>query len=152
MVAGSTPVLVHNINLCELNAEPTAAKTHFADVTVHDADGDIVDEYSLRSGAQTPAEKAMGPRGADILSHTENRAARMAGGVPTYGNKVVSGDEFFNESPVPQDGYVVIRGTNEPCSNCMGAMTRAAQDTGSTFVYMWPGEEEGTMNWWQTSG
>ncbi|MFF7158768.1 hypothetical protein [Streptomyces sp. NPDC008139] len=73
----------------------------------------------------------------------------MSGGVPSYGTRIVWNDEFFLEKPVPYDGYVVISGTLTPCSSCMGAMRRAAEDTGSTFVYMWP-DGNGGMSWWQT--
>ncbi|WP_413252866.1 hypothetical protein [Streptomyces brevispora] len=54
------------------------------------------------------------------------------------------------EYPVPLDGSVIISGTRSPCSNCMGAMNRAAQDTGSTFVYIW--KEAGKHAWWSSSG
>ncbi|MFJ7190264.1 hypothetical protein [Streptomyces bacillaris] len=58
--------------------------------------------------------------------------------------------EFFLEKPVPLDGYVVINGNRSPCSSCMGAMRRGAQDTGSTFVYIW--EQAGRPAWWSVSG
>jgi hypothetical protein len=144
--AGSAPVLVHNADLDELNACPTSRTTHWADVTVHDADGTLLHQYRIRSGAQTPAESAMG-RGGETLSHTENRAARMAGGVPSYGGKVVHDDDFFLDAPVPEGGSVIITGTRPPCTSCRGAMTRAAEDVAATFVYMWEGA--GRMNWWQ---
>ncbi|MFD4501540.1 ricin-type beta-trefoil lectin domain protein [Streptomyces sp. NPDC058457] len=149
VLAGTTPILVHNVDLGALNACPTTATTHTAQVTVHDSSGNILHDYDIRSGAQTPPEQAMG-RGGETLSHTENRAARMAGGVPSYGTKIIYDDEFFGDMPVPLDGYVIINGTRPPCSSCMGAMTRGAQDTGSTFVYIW--EEAGKPAWWSTSG
>jgi hypothetical protein len=149
VVAGNTPVLVHNIDLPALNACPTSPTTHWANTDTFDASGTPVDSYPIRSGAQTPAEQAMG-RGGETLSHTENRVARMSGGVPTYGGRVVNGDEFFGDSPVPEGGYVVIEGTRPPCSSCMGAMTRASEDTGATFAYFWEHPEEGTQ-WWQTN-
>ncbi|MEU0703172.1 hypothetical protein ACFY9H_10380 [Streptomyces bacillaris] len=141
--------MVHNIDLDALNACPTSANTHTASVTVHDSGGRVLHDYDIRSGAQTAAERAMG-RGGETLSHTENRAARMAGGVSSYGTKLVKGDEFFLEKPVPLGGYVVINGTRSPCSSCMGAMRRGAQDTGSTFVYIW--EQAGRPAWWSVSG
>lgn len=149
VLAGTTPILVHNVDLGALNACPTTATTHTAQVTVHDSSGTILHDYDIRSGAQTPAEQAMG-RGGETLSHTENRAARMASGVPSYGTKIIYNDEFFGDMPVSLDGYVIINGTRPPCSSCMGAMTRGAQDTGSTFVYIW--EEAGNPAWWSTSG
>ncbi|MEV0570881.1 polymorphic toxin-type HINT domain-containing protein, partial [Dactylosporangium sp. NPDC050588] len=147
VVVDGVPVLVHNVDLDALNACPGTSTTHYAQVEVHDAQGVRVDSYPIRSGQQTPAEAAMG-RGGETLSHTENRVARMSGGVPSYGQNVVWNDEFFMERPVPDGGYVVITGTRSPCSSCRGAMTRAAEDTGARFVYMW--EEGGVMNWWQT--
>lgn len=149
MLAGDVPILVHNIDLGALNSCPTTVTTHTASVTVHDSSGNILHDYDIRSGAQTPAEQAMG-RGGETLSHTENRAARMAGGVSSYGTKLVKGDEFFLEKPVPLDGYVIINGSRPPCSSCMGAMRRGAEDTGSTFVYIW--EEAGKPAWWGASG
>lgn len=74
----------------------------------------------------------------------------MSGGVPSYGSKIVHDDEFFGDYPVPTDGCVIIRGTRPPCSSCMGAMNRAAQDTALTFVYMW--KEAGKHAWWSVSG
>jgi hypothetical protein len=61
----------------------------------------------------------MGQRGGETLSHTENRAARMSGGVRSYGSRVVHSDEFFGDYPVSTDGYVIIRGTRPPCFSCM---------------------------------
>ncbi|MEV5752124.1 LamG-like jellyroll fold domain-containing protein [Actinoallomurus sp. NPDC052308] len=150
VLAGTTPVLVHNIDLAQLNSCPGTKTTHYAQVSVLDAEGNVIHDYDIRSGEQQPAEKAMGPRGAETLSHTENRAARMAGGVPSYGSRIVYDDEFFLEHPVPVDGYVIVQGTRRPCSSCMGAMRRAAQDTSSTFVYLW--NESGRWNWWTASG
>ncbi|MFI6639383.1 polymorphic toxin-type HINT domain-containing protein [Streptomyces sp. NPDC050504] len=150
VLAGTTPVLVHNVDLDALNACPATKKTHFASVTVHDSRGKVLHEYDIRSGAQRPSEKAMGLRGGEALSHTENRAARMAGGVPSYGKKISKDDEFFMDTPVPLNGYVVIDGTAPPCPSCMGAMRRAAEDTGSTFTYIW--DNSGKAAWWSASG
>ncbi|WP_368669293.1 hypothetical protein [Streptomyces hyaluromycini] len=102
----------------------------------------------MRSGNQQPSEQAMG-RGGEALSHTENRVARMSGGVPTYGTRVVTGDEFFLDSPAPEGGYVVTTGARPPCSSCRGAMTRTAEDTGATFAYLWKDPQDG-WQWWQT--
>ncbi|WP_327007722.1 polymorphic toxin-type HINT domain-containing protein [Dactylosporangium sp. NBC_01737] len=148
VVVGGEPVLVHNVDLNALNACPGTSTTHYAQVDVFDSQGVRVDSYPIRSGQQTPAESARGPRGGETLSHTENRVARMSGGVPSYGANVVWDDEFFLERPVPDGGYVVIEGTRSPCSSCRGAMSRAAEDTGAVFAYVW--EENGMMNWWQT--
>ncbi|WP_240662795.1 RHS repeat-associated core domain-containing protein [Streptomyces sp. WAC 06738] len=115
--------------------------THYADVSVHNPDGSVRVEYSLRSGYQTPQEQALGwPNGA-MASHTENRAARMSGGSPT---RPIPGDPYANLAPVGPGDSVVLNGTRPPCPQCMGAMNRAAEETGANFVYMW-----GNGNWWQ---
>ncbi|MFE3856706.1 hypothetical protein ACFXPN_36925 [Streptomyces griseorubiginosus] len=148
-MAGGTPILVHNVDLCDLNAGETSSTTHWAHATIHDATGAIVHEFDIRSGNQTPSEKSMG-RGGETLSHTENRIARMIGGVPMYGQKVVGDDEFFSDTPVPEGGYVVIRGTRPPCSSCRGAMTRGAEDTGAVIAYYWESAPDVVEGWWQT--
>jgi hypothetical protein len=148
VLAGTTPVLVHNVDLGELNSCPVSPTTHWADVSVHESNGDVVQNYAVRSGAQRPSEAAVG-RGGETLSHTENRVARMSGGVPSYGQRIVGDDEFFLENPVPENGHVVIQGTRPPCSSCQGAMNRAAEDTASTFTYFW--EEEGGVRVWQST-
>ncbi|MFF4630145.1 ricin-type beta-trefoil lectin domain protein [Streptomyces griseorubiginosus] len=149
VMAGGTPILVHNVDLCDLNAGETSNTTHWAHATIHDADGAIVHEFDIRSGNQTPSEKSMG-RGGETLSHTENRIARMIGGVPMYGAKVVGDDEFYNDTPVPEGGFVVIRGTRPPCSSCRGAMTRGAEDTGAVIAYYWESAPDEVEGWWQT--
>ncbi|MGV9890635.1 ricin-type beta-trefoil lectin domain protein [Streptomyces sp. NPDC003395] len=151
VVAGSTPILVHNANLPDM-CGPVTSDTHFADVTVADAEGNVVDQYKIQSGSTTPEEAALGEARARQAVHTENRAARAAGGVPTVGDEVIEGDPFFLASPVPQDGTVTIRGTRPPCSNCKGAMNRAAEDTQSTFIYIWLGKKGNLRTWTSTSG
>ncbi|WP_432151515.1 hypothetical protein [Streptomyces sp. bgisy029] len=74
----------------------------------------------------------------------------MAGGVSSYGTKLVKTDEFFLEKPVPWGGCVVIDGTRPPCSSCMSAMRRGAQNARLTFVYIW--QNAGRPAWWSTSG
>ncbi|GAB1646586.1 RHS repeat-associated core domain-containing protein [Krasilnikovia sp. MM14-A1259] len=148
VLAGTTPVLVHNVDLGALNSCPVSPTTHWADVSVHDSEGNIIYDYSVRSGAQRPSEAAVG-RGGETLSHTENRVARMSGGVPSYGSRIVGDDEFFMEKPVPEGGHVVIQGSRPPCSSCQGAMNRAAEDTGSTFTYFW--EHEFGVRVWQST-
>ncbi|MFC9028992.1 hypothetical protein ACOZFM_16780 [Streptomyces arboris] len=143
------PDLGPHIDLGALNACPASATMHTVSVTVHDRGGRILHDCDIRSGAQTPAEQDM-RRGGETLSHTENRAARMAGGVSSYGTKLVKSGEFFLEKPAPLGGYVVIDRTRPPCASCMGAMRRGAQNAGSTFVYIW--QNAGRPAWWSPSG
>ncbi|MER6270138.1 hypothetical protein [Streptomyces sp900105755] len=109
-------------------------------------------QYGIQSGSTTPEEAALGEARARQAVHTENRAARAAGGVPTVGDELIEGDPFFLASPVPEDGTVTIEGTRPPCSTCKGAMNRAALDTQSTFIYLWPGKDGALRTWTSASG
>ncbi|MEU3353172.1 LamG-like jellyroll fold domain-containing protein [Streptomyces sp. NPDC037389] len=121
VVADAAPVLVHNANLPEI-CGPITAKTHFADVEVYDAHGSQIDSYSLRSGATTPEEASLGEGRARQAVHTENRAARAAGGAPMIKDHVILDDPFWGASPVPEDGLVRITGTRPPCGPCQKQM------------------------------
>jgi large repetitive protein len=151
VLADNTPILVHNANLPEMCGVVTA-DTHFADVTVADSEGNVVDQYQIQSGSTTPEEAALGEARARQAVHTENRAARAAGGVPTVGDEQIDNDPFFLASPVPEGGTVTIEGTRFPCPNCKGAMNRAALDTQSTFIYLWPGKNGDIRTWTSVSG
>jgi hypothetical protein len=146
VAAGTVLILVHNADLPDL-CGPVTKDTHYVKVTVRDADGNIIDTYELRSGSTTPEEAAMGEAQARQVVHTENRAARASGGVSLVGGKIIEGDPFFMASPVPEGGSVTIEGTNEACSNCKGAMNRAAEDTGSTFFYQWVDGDGDPLYW-----
>ncbi|WP_424213962.1 ricin-type beta-trefoil lectin domain protein [Streptomyces sp. BI20] len=147
VVSAGVPVLVHNADLPDLCGEVTP-KTHFADVEVLDEHGTVIDSYSLRSGARTPAEAALKEGQVRIATHTEHRAARAAGGAPMVKDTVITGDEFFMASPVPFGGTVRITGTKAPCGNCQRAMNLAAEDTASTFIYIWKDEKTGQPRNW----
>ena len=115
---------------------------------VLDRRGHVVYEYSLRSGDQKSAESALGfPRGM-LASHTENRAARMAGGPSVLGEVPIVGDPYAGLAPAGRGYAVVIEGIRPPCGTCMGAMNRAAASTGAIFVYLW--SSAGRTNWWQS--
>ncbi|MFI5973000.1 LamG-like jellyroll fold domain-containing protein [Streptomyces sp. NPDC051452] len=148
VAADGVLLLVHNANLPEV-CGPVTKNTHFANVTVHDADGNMIDSYSLRSGATTPEEASIGVGRARQAVHTENRAARAAGGAPMIGDHVIVDDPFFAASPVPDGGWVKITGTKPPCGNCQGQMRASAEDTGATFEYHWP-NGKGGMNMWSS--
>ncbi|MGP4083859.1 RHS repeat-associated core domain-containing protein [Streptomyces sp. KR55] len=115
---------------------PTTKSTHWALVEVRNAKGVLTNSYSLRSGTQTPEEKALGFPNNTQASHTECRACRMSGGSPTVH---ISGDRYANLAPVDPGDTVTIHGTKAPCTQCQGSMRRAADETGATFVYVWNG-------------
>ncbi|MET9437715.1 ricin-type beta-trefoil lectin domain protein, partial [Streptomyces sp. NPDC006551] len=150
VLAGATPILVHNANLPQV-CGPVTENTHFADVEVFDAGGTQIDAYPLRSGATTPEEASIGVGRARQAVHTENRAARAAGGAPMIKDTVIPNDPFFMASPVPEGGLVRITGTKPPCGTCQRQMTLSAEDTASTFEYLWP-DGNGGMNRWTASG
>ncbi|MFF8592679.1 LamG-like jellyroll fold domain-containing protein [Streptomyces sp. NPDC015220] len=148
VAADGVLLLVHNANLPDV-CGPVTKNTHYANVTVHDADGKMIDSYSLRSGATTPEEASIGVGRARQAVHTENRAARASGGAPMIGDHVIVDDPFFAASPVPEGGWVKITGTKPPCGNCQGQMRASAEDTGATFEYHWP-NGKGGMNMWSS--
>ncbi|MFE5297318.1 ricin-type beta-trefoil lectin domain protein [Streptomyces sp. NPDC056632] len=150
VLAGATPILVHNANLPQV-CGPVTENTHYADVEVFDADGTQIDAYSLRSGATTAEEASIGVGRARQAVHTENRAARAAGGAPMIKDTVIANDPFFMASPVPEGGLVRITGTKPPCGPCQSQMRLSAEDTASTFEYLWP-DGNGGMNRFRTSG
>jgi hypothetical protein len=105
-----------------VNAVKNARKPgHNAEVTVTDENGRVVDQGHFPSGSMTDEQKAMGwPKGPS-LSHSEQKAMRE------LGERLEDGDT------------VVIQGEKPPCSNCKGAMNRAADDSGAVIIYEWPG-------------
>ncbi|WP_274703361.1 ricin-type beta-trefoil lectin domain protein [Micromonospora sp. S4605] len=146
VIAGNTPVLVHNVNL-PIVCGPVTNKTHFAQVLVRDADGNELHRYALRSGATTPEEAALGKGRARQAVHTEHRASRAAGGAPMVGDRVIHNDPFWGVAPVPEGGLVSIAGIEPPCGPCQGQMKRSAEDTGATFEYHWPDGAGGINTW-----
>ncbi|WP_425413273.1 hypothetical protein [Micromonospora rosaria] len=124
-------------------------KTHYAQATVRDADGALLDRYPPRSGATTPQEAAIGTGRVRQAVHTEHRATRAAGGAPVVGDRVIKNDPFWGTSPVPEGGTVSIAGIKEPCGTCQGQMKASAEDTGARFEYHWP-DGRGGMNEWST--
>ncbi|MFJ6988552.1 MULTISPECIES: RHS repeat-associated core domain-containing protein [unclassified Streptomyces] len=116
---------------------PTTKSTHWAFIEVRNADGVLTNSYTLRSGTQTPEERALGFPNNTQASHTESRAARMSGGSPTVH---ISGDRYANLAPVSAGETVTIHGTKPPCTQCQGSMRRAAEETGASFVYVYNGK------------
>ncbi|MDX3314186.1 SpvB/TcaC N-terminal domain-containing protein [Streptomyces sp. ME08-AFT2] len=116
---------------------PTTSKTHWALVEIRNADGELVAQYTLRSGSQTPQERALGFPLNSSASHTEARVTRMAGATPSV---PVQGDPYANLTPANPGDTVRITGLEPPCNTCQGFMRSAAQQTGATFVYIHDGD------------
>ncbi|MGX6739035.1 RHS repeat-associated core domain-containing protein [Streptomyces peucetius] len=123
---------------------PRTNNTHWASVTVQDSGGNHVNAFSLRSGSQTPGERALGFPNNAQASHTEARAARMVGGSATV---KITNDGYSNTVPVSSGDTVTIYALRPPCGQCQGSMSRAAEETGTTFVYIW-----GKGNSWSSEG
>ena len=147
VIAGSEPVLVHNNNNIPCITGPVTSNTHYAQVTVRDADGALLDRYALRSGGTTPEEAALGKGRARQAVHTEHRAGRISGGAPMVGEHVIKNDPFWGTSPVPEGGLLSIAGIKSPCGPCQKQMKESADDAGATFVYHWPDGQGGIKTW-----
>jgi hypothetical protein len=74
---------------------------------------------AVSSGRMTADEAALGFPQSTLATHTERRA---------IANYNLQGNETMT-----------IVGTLPPCPSCKGAMNRAAQSTGATIEYAWPG-------------
>jgi RHS repeat-associated protein len=150
VLAGSDPVLVHNVPLV---CGPETEKTHYAFVEVRDSAGNVVDDYVVRSGATTPEESgaAIGEGRSRQAVHTEHRIARASGGAAMVGDTVITDDQFWNTNPVPADGTVEIWGIRPPCGTCQAAMDAAAEDTGAQFIYHYS-DGSGTDYVWRSKG
>ncbi|MEU8747932.1 RHS repeat-associated core domain-containing protein [Streptomyces parvulus] len=114
---------------------PTTKKTHWAEVEVRNSKGELLNAFTIRSGSQTPEEKALGFPLNSAASHTEARVTRMAGA--TYKVRI-GNDRYANLTPVNRGDTVAIYGTNPACNGCQASMRSAAQETGSTFLYITP--------------
>lgn len=147
VIAGTEPVLAHNNDNVPCITGPTTSNTHYAQVTVRDADGALLDRYALRSGGTTPEEAALGKGLACQVVHTEHRAGRISGGAPMAGKHVIKNDPFWGTSPVPEGGLVSIAGIKSPCGTCQKQMKESADDTGATFEYHWPDGQGGVKTW-----
>ncbi|MFG2512764.1 RHS repeat-associated core domain-containing protein [Streptomyces sp. NPDC048584] len=119
----------------------TTTKTHWARVEVS-SDGVMTVAYTLRSGSQATAEKALGPRVGSQVSHTEHRVARMSGATGVQ----INNDPYANLARVQAGDTVTITGLKRPCSTCQHAMTTASSELSVTFVYKWGNRQ------WSTSG
>ncbi|MET7276172.1 RHS repeat-associated core domain-containing protein [Streptomyces flaveolus] len=114
---------------------PTTNNTHWAEVEVRNAKGELLNAFTLRSGSMTPEEKALGFPLNAAASHTEARVSRMVGAKPKV---QISNDRYANLLSVAPGDTVVIYGTNPACTGCQSSMRSAAKQTGSTFTYITP--------------
>lgn len=96
---------------------------HEATAVSRDAQGNEVWRGAETSGNMTPEESALPfPEGMNA-SHTEVR--------------LVNGGEL------PRGGTFRITGQYDPCTSCQGAMRAAANRSGCTIEYWWPGAPNG---------
>lgn len=89
---------------------------HRATVRVQNAEG--IRSWELNSGNATPEELALGWPQSALATHTEARAVRH---------------------PLQRGETMRITGDYDPCSACQRAMKEAANRTGATIIYWWPG-------------
>ncbi|HEX6684667.1 MAG TPA: polymorphic toxin-type HINT domain-containing protein [Candidatus Limnocylindrales bacterium] len=136
VLAGDTSVLVHN-----------ASCPHRVEVTVHDANGRIRNEYGTWSGDGVPGERALGGWPAQRYTDTENRVARMSGATPRL---KVANDPYAGLHPVFPGETVVIKSLmgKAPCNSCKAAMSDAARQLDAKFVYQWVDDAGVDRFWW----
>jgi nucleic acid/nucleotide deaminase of polymorphic system toxin len=129
VVAGNTPVLVHNC----------LTGNHQVEVNVYDKDGNWKTGFCLRSGCQGD--------GSNLQSHTENRVSRMFG---TVARPALNDDPYYGLAGQFDEGdSVIVEGQNPPCPRCQETMNRLAGDNpGVNVVYTLP-TEDGGVGWWQ---
>jgi uncharacterized protein YukE len=93
---------------------------HNANVTVVDADGRVVVQKDFPSGGMSKEDIEDFPNGM-MRSHSERKA------MAELGEKLEEGDTVILEGELP------------PCTQCKGAMNRAAEESGAVIIYEWPG-------------
>ncbi|WP_432171827.1 polymorphic toxin-type HINT domain-containing protein [Streptomyces sp. 1222.5] len=135
VLAGATPVLVHN----------TGGGGHMCDITATAPDGSTRVGVKLESGDMTPEEAALGYPNNSAFTHTEHRFSRMAGA--STGPKVsLPNDPFAGKYPLSPGDAVTMRGQLPPCSRCKGAMNRMVRELGVSVMYTWDGAK-GAGTW-----
>ncbi|WP_331725311.1 RHS repeat-associated core domain-containing protein [Streptomyces zaomyceticus] len=128
VLAGATPVLVHN----------TGGNGHMCDITATAPDGSTRVDVTLESGDMTPEEASLGYPNDVAFTHTEHRFSRMAGA--STGPKVsLPNDPFAGNSPLSPGDVVTMRGQLPPCTRCKGAMNRMVRELGVSVTYVWDG-------------
>ncbi|MGV5039029.1 ricin-type beta-trefoil lectin domain protein, partial [Streptomyces sp. NRAIS4] len=135
VLAGATPVLVHN----------TGGSGHMCGITATAPDGSTRVDVKLESGDMTPEEAALGYPNNSAFTHTEHRFSRMAGA--STGPKVsLPNDPFAGKYPLSPGDVVTMRGQLPPCSRCKGAMNRMVRELGVSVTYTWDGAK-GAGTW-----
>ena len=141
VLVGAASVLVHNCG---------DAPGHTVDVDIEDVNGDVRLSYSVRSGAASDAEKALGGGyNTEAATHTENRVGRMSGA--SSGKNPIPGDPYAGHIPVDKGETVRLVGQLPPCSRCRGAMNRMVKELGVNVVYAWA-SPVGAGTWVATGG
>lgn len=128
VLAGATPVLVHN----------TGGNGHICDITATAPDGSTRVDVKLESGDMTPEEATLGYPNDVAFTHTEHRFSRMAG-TSTGSSVSLPNDPFAGECPLSSGDAVTMRGQLPPCSRCKGAMNRMVNELGVSVTYEWSG-------------
>jgi hypothetical protein len=101
-------------------ARESKRQPHTATVKVTEGDTIVGPPKTLISGGVTPELAAeLGDLKASFATHTEAKAV--------------------NEIPLKPGQKMWITGQYDPCSECQKAMQNAANKTGGTIVYWWPG-------------
>jgi hypothetical protein len=98
----------------------TRTPGHNAEVTVTDADGRVIVQKEFPSGGMSKEDIDDFPNGM-MRSHSERKA------MSELGQKLEEGDTVILEGELP------------PCTQCKGAMNRAAEESGAVIIYEWPG-------------
>lgn len=91
---------------------------HSATVRIRNSQGTETSREELHSGNMTPEEAALGYPRSSQATHTEARAIQR---------------------PLQAGDTMRIDGLYDPCGGCRTAMRQAAQRTGATIFYWWPG-------------
>ncbi|TWV53460.1 hypothetical protein FRZ03_09925 [Streptomyces misionensis] len=141
VVAGGTPILVHNTDVPE-SCPVTYSKLpkdagHRLDYELRDKDGNLKVAGGLWSGNATIAEKALGGWNRWAATNTENRLMRMFGIV---GKVDIPGDEYFGvlmHIPLEQGDVLTLRGLQGSCGRCQGMMNEFMDETDVEVRYTW---------------
>ena len=99
---------------------------HNANVTVRDAQGNIIHHERVVSGNMTAEEHKLPFPQNTLASHTEARAVR--------------------NTPLQPGQSMTITGQRPPCPSCKGAMRKASENTGADVGYQW--RQDGKTQKW----
>jgi hypothetical protein len=140
VVAGTAAVLVHNCG--------DGVPGHTVEVTSHGPDGEVLNNYGVRSGRPTPEEASLGGGwNTQAATHTENRVGRMSGA--SSGSVDIPNDPAAGLMRAAPGDLIVIEGQLPPCPRCQGAMNRIANEVGASVAYIWNGAK-GAGTWFRS--